>query len=139
MRHTQVGDTWVLRLTTGEEITGAIMAFATERRIDAASVAAIGAAYDAVLGYFDRATGEYDRRTVTQDMEILTLTGNIAIKEGRPFTHLHVVLGARDCSTVGGHLFEAKAGATCEVLIRPLAGSLHRAKDAATGLFLLDV
>jgi len=139
MRHKQVGDTWVLRIATGEEITSTIMAFAAERRIEAAGVTAIGAAYDAVLGYFDRSTGEYERRTFSEEMEILSLAGNIAIKEGRPFTHLHVVLGRRDCTTVGGHLFEAKAGATCEVMVRPLAGDLHRAKDEVTGLFLLDL
>lgn len=139
MRDTHLGDTWIVRLTTGEEIAGAITRFAAERRIDAGVVTGIGAAYDVVLGYFDRATREYERRTFTDDMEILSLAGNIALKEGQPFAHVHVTLGRRDFTTIGGHLFEAKAGATCELVVRPLAGPLRRVKDEATGLYLLDV
>ena len=139
MRYTHLGDTWIARLTTGEEIVAAVASFAADRKIDAGTVMGIGAAYDAVLGYFDRATGEYHRGTFPDEMEILSLSGNLAIKEGRPFPHLHATLGRRDFTTIGGHLFEAKAGATCELVIRPLAGYLQRVKNEATGLFLLDV
>jgi predicted DNA-binding protein with PD1-like motif len=139
MRYTRLGDSWILRLATGEEIVAAVAAFAADRKIDVGTVMGIGVAYGAVLGHFDRATWEYHRGTFPDEMEILSLSGNLAIKEGRPFPHLHATLGRRDFTTIGGHLFEAKAGATCELIIRPLAGYLQRVKNEATGLFLLDV
>lgn len=139
MRYTRLGDSWIVRLETGEEIVAAVAAFAADRKIDAGTVMGIGAAYGAVLGHFDRATREYQRGTFPDETEILSLSGNLAIRQGRPFPHLHATLGRRDFSTVGGHLFEARAGATCEIVIRPLAGYLQRVEDAVTGQFLLDV
>lgn len=139
MRYARLGDTWVARVMTGEDIVSAVVSVATVERIDAGTVMGIGAVSDAVLGYFDRTTREYTRATIPEEMEILSLSGNISLKEGRPFPHLHVTLGRRDFTTLGGHLFEGKAGATCELVIRPLAGYLQRAKDESTGLFLLDV
>lgn len=139
MRYARLGDTWIVRVMTGEDIGDAVVSVATLEKIDAGIVIGIGAASDVVLGYFDRATREYARAHFPDEMEILSLSGNISLKEGRPFPHLHVTLGRRDFTTIGGHLFEAKAGATCELAIRPLAGYLQRVKDEATGLFLLDV
>jgi hypothetical protein len=139
MRDIRLGDSWILRLDTGEEIVTAIAAFAASRSIDAGTVLGIGAAYDIVLGHFDRAAREYHRGTFPDEMEILSLSGNLAIRGARPFPHLHATFGRRDFSTVGGHLFEARAGATCEVVIHPLAGYLQRVEDVVTGQFLLDV
>jgi hypothetical protein len=139
MRYARVGDSWILRLETGENIVAAVAAFAADRKIDAGAVSGIGAAYGAVLGHFDRASREYHRGTFPDEMEILSLAGNIAVRQGRAFPHLHATLGRRDFSAVGGHLFEARAGATCEIVIRPLAGYLQRVEDAVTGQFLLDV
>ena len=139
MRYQQFGDTYLVRLETGSDIPTAILAFAADQRIDVGTVAGIGAGYDWVLGYFDRATGEYARQSFAGEREILALNGNLAIKEGRPFAHLHVILGGPDFYTVGGHLFEGKVGATCELAIRKLPGYQLRTVDEATGLYLLDL
>ncbi|HET7619494.1 MAG TPA: PPC domain-containing DNA-binding protein [Vicinamibacterales bacterium] len=139
MRHTRLGDTYLLRLETDEEIVGAVTRFAADHGIQAASVEGIGSVHAAVLGYFDRATKQYLRRTFDDDMEILSLLGNLALNDGKPFAHVHVVLGDREFKAAAGHLFEGKTAATCELVIRPLSGSARRAKDEATGLALLDL
>ena len=139
MRYQRFGDTYLLRLETGTDIPTAIAAFAADQRIDAGTVTGIGAGYDWVLGYFHRTTGEYARQSFGAEMEILALNGNLAIKEGRPFAHLHVILGGPDFQTVGGHLFEGKVGATCELAIRKLPGYQLRTKDEGSGLYLLDL
>jgi hypothetical protein len=132
-------DAYLVRLFTGEEIVGAVAAFAWDQRIDAGSVAAVGSAYGVTLGYFDRATREYVRREIAGDLEIVSLLGTIALKEGKPFPHLHATLSDRECRAVAGHLLEARAAATCELVVRSLGGYVTRTKDEATGLFLLDL
>ena len=139
MRYMQFGDTYLVRLDRGVDIPTAIMDLAADQRVDAGLVTGIGAGYDWKLGYFDRSAREYRSQTFGGEWEILSLTGNIAIKEGRPFAHLHVVLGGQDFRTVGGHLFEGRVGATCEVSIRKLPGYQLRSLDDVTGLFLLDL
>ena len=139
MRYLKLGDAYMVRLATGEEIHASLKELATLERIDVAGVEGIGAVYDAVLGYFDRATREYSRKHVPDEMEVLSLSGNLSIKESQPFAHLHVVLGGRNYEAVAGHLFEARTGATCEIIVRPLKGFVKRTLDPATGLFLLDL
>ncbi len=139
MQYSKLGDTYLLRLDTGEEVFAALTRLAEDRRIDAASVSGIGSVHHAVLGYYDRETKEYVRRTIEPDAEIVSLTGNIAVKEGRAFPHVHAVLGTREFQALAGHLFEATVAATCELTIRPLPGIVMRKKDEKTGLWLLDV
>ena len=139
MRYRKLGDAYILRLATGEEIHQSLRDFAVREHVDVAGVEGIGSVYDAVLGYFDRATREYLRRTVPEEMEILSLLGNLAIRESQPFAHLLAVLGGRAYVALAGHLFEGKTGATCEIIVRPLDGVVRRTLDEATGLYLLDL
>ncbi len=139
MRYQKAGDKYVLRLETGEEVLAAITGFAADRRMDAGSVTGIGSVTDATLGYFDRASRDYARHSVPGDCEIVSLIGNISLKDGQPFAHVHVTLAGRDFHAVAGHLFAGKVAATCELVVEPLPGLVQRKKDAQTGLFLLDV
>lgn len=139
MQYSKTGDSYLVRLDTDEEIIGAITRFVDDRRIDSGSVSGLGSVHHAVLGYFDRATKEYLRRTIEADCEIVSLVGNIAVKEGKPFAHVHVTLGTRDFQALAGHLFEGKVAATCELVVRALPGLVLRKHDAASGLWLLDV
>ncbi len=139
MRYLKLGEAFVVRLETGEAIHASLQELARLERIDVAGIEGIGAMYDAVLGYFDRATKEYLKKAVPEEMEILSLAGNLSVKESQPFAHLHVVLGGRNYEAVAGHLFEGRTGATCEIIVRPLPGFVRRTLDPATGLFLLDL
>jgi predicted DNA-binding protein with PD1-like motif len=139
MRYASFGDSFLLRLETDEEIFGAISGFAADRKIDVGTVQAIGAAYDVVLAYYDRRTHEYHRRAIAEEMEVVSLLGNISLKEGRPFPHLHAVLSGRSGETIAGHFFEGRVGGTIEAIIRPLGGYAQRKYDEKTGLFLLEI
>ncbi|HEX5474460.1 MAG TPA: DUF296 domain-containing protein [Vicinamibacterales bacterium] len=139
MRYTRLGQEFLLRLETGDEIVGTVTEFAAAQELHAAAVEGIGSVYDAVLGYFDRSSRTYLRHSVKEDTEIVSLLGNVALKDGKPLPHLHVVLGSREFAAIAGHLFEGRAAATVELVIRPLAGSARRTKDETTGLFLLDL
>ena len=139
MRYERLGEAWILRLETDEEIFSTVTRFAGELAIDTASVSGIGAAHHLVLGYFDRTTRDYVRHPVEEEVEIVSLLGNISLKEGKPFPHMHVTIAGRDFQAKAGHLFEGKVGATLEIVITPLVGYVQRTKDDATGLFLLDV
>jgi hypothetical protein len=139
MQYTKTADSYLVRLDPDEEIVAAITRFADDRRIDSGVVSGIGSVHHAVVGYFDRAAGEYLRRSVDADCEIVSLAGNIAVKEGKPFAHLHVTLGTRDFLALAGHFFEGKVAATCELVVRALPGLVQRTKDEASGLWLWDV
>ena len=139
MQYTKTAHGYLLRLDTDEEIVSTVAWFADDRRIDTGVISGIGSVHEAVLGYFDRVTKEYLRRMVEPDCEIVSLLGNISLKEGKAYPHLHVTLGTRDFQALAGHLFEGKVAATCELRVRALPGMVQRKKDEMTGLWLLDV
>lgn len=121
----------------GDEAVGAVSAAVTERGIRAAQVAAVGGLQRGELGYFDRATRDYLRIPVSEQVEVLSLVGDVAERDGRPTLHVHAVLGRRDGSTVGGHLLSGTVWPVLEVMITEVAAGLARRFDPETGLALL--
>jgi len=67
------------------------------------------------------------------------LLGDVALQDGRPKLHLHVVVGRRDGRAMGGHLLSAIVRPTLEVLLVDSPRHLRREIDAATGLALIRI
>ena len=139
MHYTKTADSYLVRLEPDQEIVAAITRFADDRRIDSGVVSGLGTVHHAVLGYYDRAANEYLRRTIEEDCEIVSLVGNISVKEGKPFAHVHATLGTRNFQALAGHLFEGRVAATCELVVRALPGTVLRKQETASGLWLWDV
>jgi predicted DNA-binding protein with PD1-like motif len=132
-------ETYAIIFDSGDEVMEGIESFAKEAGLDAAHFTAIGAFREATLAYFDIDRKEYHRIPVEEQVEVLTLAGDVALKDGKPKVHCHAVLGRRDGTTVGGHLIEAKVRPTLEVMLTESPGRLRRRHDENTGLALIDV
>lgn len=72
-------------------------------------------------------------------MEVLSLVGDIALKDGAPQVHAHVVVGKSDGTAYGGHILEAHVWPTLEVVLTESPKHLRRKVDAETGLALIDL
>jgi len=129
--------TFVVVFDTGDEVLENLLAFAREHRLSAAEFTGIGAFSDAVLGYFDWQKKDYQRIPVDEQVEVLNLTGNIALADGEPKLHPHVVVGKADGTAHGGHLLEAHVRPTLEVIITESPAHLQRRSDPETGLALI--
>jgi uncharacterized protein len=123
---------------TGDEVSQGLLEFARRNGVTGASFTAIGAFRRATLAFFDLATKEYEEIPVEEQVEVLTLAGNIGTHQGEPRVHAHVVVGLRDGSTRGGHLLEATVRPTLEVVVTETPGYLRRTEDPETGLPLID-
>jgi predicted DNA-binding protein with PD1-like motif len=126
-------------LDSGDEAVAALGKFARERRIEAASLSAIGAFERAVVGYFDWSRKDYKRIPVDEQVEVLSLLGDVALAEGDPALHIHAVLGRSDGSVVGGHLLEGHVRPTLEVVFVEPPAHLKKRKDPETGLALISI
>jgi hypothetical protein len=129
--------TFVVVFDTGDAVLENLLAFAREQRLSAAEFTGIGAFSDAVLGYFDWQKKDYQRIPVDEQVEVLNLTGNIALADGEPKLHPHVVVGKADGTAHGGHLLEAHVRPTLEVIITESPAHLQRRSDPETGLALI--
>ncbi|MGR6320211.1 DNA-binding protein [Micromonospora soli] len=137
VRH-QTGRVLVVVCDKGEEAVGAVGAALREQGIRAARVTAVGGFAEAELGWFDRAAGDYRRIPVTEQVEVLSLLGDVAEQNGEPALHVHAVLGRSDGGTVGGHLLRGRVWPTLEVIISEVAPELAKQVDPETGLALIS-
>ncbi|HEX5957200.1 MAG TPA: PPC domain-containing DNA-binding protein [Hyphomicrobiaceae bacterium] len=136
--HEQGGQrTFALILQTGDEAMGCLQRFAESERLTAAQVTAIGAFERARIAYFDWESKRYVPIPVTQQVEVASLIGDIAVDDGRPSVHVHAVLGRRDGTTMAGHLQEGHVRPTLETIITEQPAHLRKVKDAETGLALI--
>ncbi len=132
--------TFALVFDAGDEVVSGLTEFAGGNGLDAASFTAIGAFGTATLGYFDLEKSEYEKIPIHEQVEVLSLLGNVAAKEdGRPLVHAHAVLGTSDGSTRGGHLLEARVRPTLEVVLVESPEHLRRKEDRETGLPLISM
>jgi predicted DNA-binding protein with PD1-like motif len=129
---------YLLVFHTGQEVMKGLRAFAKKNGLAAGHVTGIGALSGAVTGYFDPEKNAYLRHEEKGQAELLSLSGNLASYDNEPFFHIHAVMGLRDGSARGGHLFEATVRPTVEVVLIASPRPVRREIDHATGLPLLD-
>jgi hypothetical protein len=138
--HQQHGEkTFAVVFDKGDEVVAGLQDFAHAQQISAAYFTAIGAFSDVTLGYFERERKDYKQMKLREQVEVLTLAGNIALSQGGPKVHAHVVVGTSDATTRGGHLLEAHVWPTLEVVVVESPQHLRRTTDAETGLALLHI
>jgi uncharacterized protein len=131
--------TFVVVMDKGDEAFEQLVAFAGEHRVSAAGLTAVGAARAVTLGYFDPEINDYRSTEFTEQLEVLSLVGDIALKDGEPAVHAHLTLGRKDSSTIGGHLQSLTAWPTLEVVVTETPGHLAKKVDPETGLALIDL
>ncbi len=140
MIYTQLGiDKYVLRLESGDDILQSIRQFATAKRLSAGFLEGIGSLSKVKLGHYDFQTRKYSYETFEDDLEILNLSGNIAIMNRQPLPHVHVTLGRRDFSVIGGHMDEGSSANMVEIGMWKLPGKLVKAKEGQIGLNVLQL
>lgn len=132
------GHTMLLRFDRGDEVVSFLEKIAEEHNIGAGYFQAIGACGELTISFYDLETQAYLDQTYTEDLEILSLLGNIAMFQHKPLVHAHGTFGRRDYSTIGGHVKRMVVSATCEMNLTTLSRPIERSHDADTGLNLIQ-
>ena len=141
-REFKPGSIYMGRLKKGSDIIRSIEDFCTKNNIQAAWVNIIGALDKATISYYDQEQHQYFHKPLKGDYEIVSCSGNISLKDGSQFAHLHIVLSGTDFQTLGGHLWpESTSIFAAEYVIFeldkcPEDSQLDRCPDAETGLAL---
>ena len=132
--------TYAIIYDKGDEFIGGLKGFAEEQALTSARFTAIGAFKDVVLQYFQRDKKEYKDIPVQEQVEVLTLAGDVALTpEGKPEVHAHVVLGKSDGTAIGGHIKQAHVWPTLELILTEYPDYLQKRSDPETGLTLIDL
>ena len=112
----------LVRRERGSDMLASLNEAAERLGIEAGAVQAIGAASELVVGFYHQGEKEYRASSFPERFEVAAALGNVSLKDGRPFVHLHVVASAEDGRTVGGHLMEGTKVYLLEAYFRDLGG-----------------
>ena len=132
--------TFALVFDTGDEVVAGLLAFAKERGLAASHFTGLGACERVTLGFFELGRKDYKKIPINEQVEVMSLVGNIALEEGgQPKVHAHVVVGKADGAAHGGHLLKAYVRPTLEVFLVESPAPLRRKMNAEVGLALIDL
>src|SRR6185503_15656601 len=132
--------TFVLVFETDDELAKGLLEFAEQEKLSAASFKAVGALSSARLGWYSWESKKYEPSvTLDEQVELLSLIGDIALYAGQPVVHAHAVIGRKDGTAHGGHLLEAYIRPTCEVVLTESPAHLQKYFDPESGLVLIGL
>lgn len=122
-------------LSRGEKIMESLTKAASELDIAGGLISGIGAVENLELGFYNLGKKDYHRKHFTNgEYELLQLSGNISLKEDKPFVHVHVTCSDESFQAFGGHMFEGEVAVTAEIYITPLGVMPVRNMDSQVGL-----
>ncbi len=123
------GRVFVFRIPGEAELLDYLNKFLEANNVKMGSIFILGSLKRVKLAYLDVKTGEYIINEMEGFYELLGL-GNVSLKEGKPFAHVHIVLGDREGRAYMGHLAEGVVF-VAEVVILEFTGedSLERRRE----------
>jgi predicted DNA-binding protein with PD1-like motif len=122
----------------GDEVLSGLTDFAIKYKVGDAHFTGIGAVSSATTAWLDLEKKMYHPTVTNQQVEVLSLVGDIAAFNGKPVVHMHAVLGRRDGTTVGGHVWELNVNPTVEIFLTANTTALGKRPDTSSGLKLID-
>lgn len=138
MEYRRFDNTIFVRIDKGEEILEKMKRVAVLEDVKLANVSALGALSSMTVGIYDLDVKQFFANDFEGMYEIVSLMGTINTMDGEYYSHLHLAAADRKGNVFGGHMSKAVVGATCEMVITVIDGSVDRKKDEVTGLNLFQ-
>lgn len=138
MEYVKKDNVLIARLNKGEELVSSLLSLMERENLLSGRVSAIGATNDVTVGVFNPQTKIYTKKRITEDMEILSISGNLTRKDGSPYVHIHGSFASLE-NVYGGHVNECVISATLELIIDLYDVKVERKFEKETGLNLLKL
>ena len=125
----------LIRLERGDDLLEQLNAAAADLGFQAATLQIVGAVERLAVAYYRQDTHEYERHEYDAPCEISGGVGNVSLKDGTPFVHIHVTGSGADGKAVAGHLVDGTRVYMIEAYLRRLDGPAPvREQDDDIGL-----
>jgi predicted DNA-binding protein with PD1-like motif len=130
---------YILVFAIGDEILSGILEFAKKYHVACAHFTAIGALKKATSGWYDITKKSYLLHSIDEQVELVSLVGNIDLVDGKPAVHAHFSVGYPDGRVGGGHLVDAFVFPTCELFVTTYPTAINKHLHDDVGLNLIDL
>ena len=122
----------------GDEAFSGLLEFAEKYQVHSAHFTAIGALDGATVAWFDPQRKMYKKIPIEGQVEVISMIGDIALYQGKPVVHAHMMVGTSDGTTRGGHILDAFVSPTLEVMVAVDSIAMQKRFDPETDLTLID-
>jgi uncharacterized protein len=130
---------YLVVLREGDDVLANIENLAREKQIPSANFTGIGFASEATFGFYDFNAKKFNPKTFNK-VEMGSLTGSIAWKEGKPSIHVHGVATDDKFDAYGGHILALKVGTgSMEIYITVHNEKLERKLEQPLGANVLQL
>lgn len=127
----------IFRFDKGDDVIKDLASFCQEKGIGAGFFTGLGASQTVTISYYNLHTKTYLDKTISEDLEIVSLTGNIAKMEGKIIIHSHGAFSDSKYTSFAGHVKKLIVSTTCELHLTILKENITRGFDKKTGLNLM--
>ncbi len=115
-----------VRFSTGDEILSGLYDLVAKHHITSGHITGIGGlAPGALLGWGDPEVGGFKKIEIKDKTEIVSLIGDISMRNDAPYVHVHMIVGSSDGSTKAGHLIEAHIAPVGELTVVATSMAAH--------------
>jgi len=129
---------YAIVLSKNDEVMSGLTEFARQHKVTSASFTAIGAFSHATVAWFDDSRKQFKLVPINEQVELVSMIGDIALVNNTPGVHTHMSVASSDGTVRGGHVINAYVFPTLELFMTVYPTPLHKEKDEATGLELID-
>lgn len=134
----QENNRYLIRFDPRDEIVEGMKDFCRRAGIQGGAFFGIGAAQYLLLSYFNPQKKIYEDYEIADNVEIASLLGNVAFKDGECIIHAHGTFTYPKGKMRGGHVKKLVVSATCEIYLDAFTKEIQRSYDEAIGLNLLE-
>ena len=131
--------TYAVIFDKGDELLSGLTEFVEREKLAGGYFTAIGALRSARFGWFDGAQKAYRNIAVDEQVELISLIGDIGLVNRAPQIHAHGAVGFPDGQVRGGHLLQAFVWPTLEVFLTASPTALVKERDDETSLYLFHL
>jgi predicted DNA-binding protein with PD1-like motif len=131
--------TFAIILSKDDEVMESLQSFAKAQQLKASQFNAIGAFSKTTLGFYDFSIKDYKKIEINEQVEVLSIAGDISLYNNEIKIHAHAVLGKSDGSAHGGHLLKAIVNPTLEIILTESPVYLTRQMDKDAGIPLIKI
>lgn len=134
MQYQIFGSTVFVRIDRGERVVESLYRVCEQEQVLLGAISGLGAVDEAEVGLYEVEKKYFNPILLKGEREMTSVNGNVTVKDGKPYLHLHATFADQSGNVCGGHLREAKISATAEIFIEILKGKVGRAYLPAIGI-----
>ena len=122
-----------------DDVLSGLTAFAVREKITAGHLTGIGGFSRAKLGCFDFSKKAYRDIPITEQVEVISIIGDVGLLDGKPQVHVHSGVSLHDGQMRAGHLLEATVYPTLEIYFTSVPAKLVKQCNEEQGIAVFNL